>query len=696
MTTRCCFNWIRHHDHALLIRTTTKHYALNLELETWNFELQPEIGRPTTHEDRTLKITFPDGSARDYDSGATLLDIANSIGSRLGKEALAADVNGILTDMSFAPVEDSEVRFLTFKDDIGKEIYWHSTSHVMAQAVKRLYPDAKLAIGPSIEDGFYYDIELEEKIGEEDLARIEEEMKKIISERIPFIRQDLPREDAISLFADLGEDYKVEMIREFEDDEMSVYRQDDFVDLCRGPHVPDTGYIKSYKLLSLAGAYWKGDERNTMLQRLYGTSWFEKKDLKAYLHRLEEARKRDHRKIGRELDLFSIVDEAGPGLVIYHPKGAMIRTIIEDFEKREHLKRGYQIVMGPQMLKLDLWKKSGHFENYRENMYFTKVEDAEYGIKPMNCVAHMIIYKSRIRSYRDLPLRYFELGTVHRHEKSGVLHGLLRVRGFTQDDAHVLCTPDQLNSEIRDIINFVKDVMGVFEFEYVMEISTRPEKSIGALEDWERATKALEQALIDEEISYEVNEGDGAFYGPKIDVIVKDAIGRMWQCATIQCDFALPERFELEYVGSDGARHRPIMLHRVILGSIDRFLGILIEHYAGAFPAWLSPVQVKILTITDKSANYALSVAERLIYEGLRVETDLRNEKIGYKIRESRLEKVPYMIIIGDKEAESGSVSIRHREDGDKGVVSLEDFIAGVRDEMAPPLLKSKEDGNSN
>ncbi|MGD8352794.1 MAG: threonine--tRNA ligase, partial [Pseudomonadota bacterium] len=563
---------------------------------------------------------------------------------------------------------------------------------VMAQAVKRLYPEAKLAIGPPIEDGFYYDIDLPESITEEDLKRIEEEMDRIVAEKIPFEREVLTRDEAIRLFRKLGEDYKVEMIEDMDEDTVSIYRQGDFVDMCRGPHVPDTGYVKSYKLLHTAGAYWRGDEHNKMLQRLYGTSWYDKKDLKAYLDRLEEARKRDHRKLGRELDLFSIDEEAGPGLVIWHPRGALLRTILEDFEKREHLKRGYQIVMGPQMLKADLWKRSGHWDNYKENMYFTEVEGIQYGIKPMNCVAHMLIYKSSIRSYRDLPLRYFELGTVHRHEKSGVLHGLLRVRGFTQDDAHIICTPDQLNTEIRGVITFVRDVMGVFGFEYEMEISTRPEKSIGSEDDWERATSALKQALDDEKIPYKINEGDGAFYGPKIDVILKDAIGRMWQCATVQCDFALPERFDLEFVGADGGRHRPIMLHRVILGSIDRFLGVLIEHYAGAFPPWLSPVQVKILTITDRSANYARSVAERLREEGFRIESDLRNEKIGYKIREARLEKVPYMLILGDREADTGAVAVRHREDGDRGTVSLDEFIKEVREQMVPPAIPYKEE----
>jgi len=639
-----------------------------------------------------LKITFPDSTVKEFPEGTTLAAIADSIGPRLGREALAAQVNGDLLDLVTPLEDDSEVRFLTFNDEIGLDVFRHSSSHVMAQAIKRLYPEAKLAIGPPIEDGFYYDIDVPERITEEDLKRIEEEMGKIISEKIPFSRTVLTREEAIELFKSLGEDYKVELIEDIDAETVSVYHQGEFVDMCRGPHVPHTGFVKAYKLLHTAGAYWRGDEHNKMLQRLYGTSWFDKKDLAAHLNRLEEARKRDHRKLGRDLGLFSIVEEAGPGLVIYHPRGALVRTLLEDFEKKEHLRRGYQIVMGPQMLKVDLWKKSGHWEHYRENMYFTEVEGAQYGIKPMNCVAHMLIYKSEIRSYRDLPQRYFELGTVHRHEKSGVLHGLLRVRGFTQDDAHILCTPEQLNDEIRGVVAFVRDVMDVFGFEYEMEISTRPEKSIGSEEDWERATNALMKALEDDGIPYEINEGDGAFYGPKIDVKLRDAIGRMWQCATVQCDFALPERFDLEYVGADGEKHRPIMLHRVILGSIDRFFGVLIEHFAGAFPAWLAPVQVKILTITDRSASYARSVAGSLKREGYRVELDLRNEKIGYKIREARLEKVPYMLVVGDKEADTGSVSIRHREDGDRGVLPLDEFIQGVKKEMLPPEIHFKED----
>lgn len=634
-----------------------------------------------------MKITLPDGSQKEFSDNTTLSEIAVSIGARLGKESIAAVVDDRLVDLDIVPVNNSQVRFVTFDDPEGKDIFRHSASHVMAQAVKRLFPGTELAIGPSIEDGFYYDFEFPDTITEEDLPRIEEEMNRIVSQKIPYTREELPRDDAIKMFKDLGEAYKVELIEEIDDETVSIYRQDDFVDMCRGPHVPDTGYIKSFALLSLAGAYWRGDEKNKMLQRIYGTAYPKKKTLKEHLNRLEEAKKRDHRRLGRELDLFSIVEEAGPGFVIYHPKGALVRTILEDFEKAEHLKRGYDIVVGPQLLKLDLWKKSGHFENYRENMYFTEVEDTQYGIKPMNCLAHMLIYKSRIRSYRDLPIRYFELGTVYRHEKSGVLHGLFRLRGFTQDDAHILCTPDQLNSEIRGVISLVIDVMGVFGFEYEFEVSTRPEKSIGTEEDWEKATSALLEALEDENLPYTVNQGDGAFYGPKIDVKLKDAIGRMWQCATIQCDFALPERFDLHFVGKDGARHRPIMLHRVILGSIDRFLGVLIEHYAGAFPVWLSPVQVKVLTITDKSANYAESVAGTLKKQGFRVETDLRNEKIGYKIREARLEKIPYMLIIGEKEAVSGAVSVRHREDGDRGVVSLDSFIDSVRDEIVLPTL---------
>ena len=493
-----------------------------------------------------MKITFPDGASKEFENGATLTGIAASLGGRLAKAALAAEVNGRLMDLGHSLDEDASIRFLTFEDPEGKEVFRHSASHIMAQAVKRLFPETKLAIGPAVENGYYYDFDTTETLHEEELARIEEEMALIVKEKLPLVREVLTKNEAVALFRERGEIYKVEMIEALEDDTVSIYRQGDFVDMCRGPHIPDTGYIKFNKLLSIAGAYWRGDEHNKMLQRIYGTAFPDKKLLKAHLYRLEEARKRDHRRLGKELELFSIVEEAGPGFAIYHPKGALIRTILEDFERREHLKRGYQIVMGPQLLKVDLWKKSGHFDHYRENMYFTEVDKTQYGIKPMNCLAHMLIYKSRIRSYRDLPIRYFELGTVYRHEQSGVLHGLFRLRGFTQDDAHILCTPEQLNSEIRGVVSFVKDVMAVFGFEYEMEISTRPENSIGTDGDWERATGALMEALDDDGIPYVVNEGDGAFYGPKIDVKLRDAIGRMWQCATIQCDFALPDRFELE------------------------------------------------------------------------------------------------------------------------------------------------------
>jgi threonyl-tRNA synthetase len=463
---------------------------------------------------------------------------------------------------------------------------------------------------------------------------------------------------------------------------VSLYAQGGFTDLCRGPHIPNSGLVRAFKLMKVAGAYWRGDERNAMLQRIYGTAFASKDDLKKYLHVLEEAKKRDHRKIGKELDLFSISEDAGPGLVIWHPKGALLRYLIEQFERTEHLKRGYQMVVGPQILKRDLWEKSGHFDNYRDNMYFTHVDEADYGLKPMNCLAHMLIYKSRIRSYRDLPIRMFELGTVLRHEKSGVLHGLLRVRQFTQDDAHILCTPEQLNDEILGIIKFVQDVMGIFGFDYTMELSTRPEKSIGTDEDWERATNALETALKSVNADYEVNEGDGAFYGPKIDIKLKDALSRSWQCATIQCDFTLPDRFDLTYVDSHGERKRPVMIHRVVLGAIERFLGVLIEHYAGAFPLWLSPVQAIIMTITDRHHEYAQEVSNTLRSLDFRIEDDFRNEKIGFKIREARNQKIPYMIIIGDKELENRSVAVRKRGEDSTNTYSLDEFAVRMRDEV--------------
>jgi len=511
-------------------------------------------------------------------------------------------------------------------------------------------------------------------------------MKSLSSQKIPIVRQDLPREQVIHLFESQGEPFKAELLRELEDPQVSLYHQGNFFDLCRGPHLSTTGDIRYFKLTQVAGAYWRGDERNPMLQRIYGTAFYTEEALKTHLERLEEAKRRDHRRLGRELELFSIHDEVGPGLVIYHPKGALLRMILEDFEKKEHLMRGYEIVVGPQLLRAELWKKSGHFENYRDLMYFTEIDGQLYGIKPMNCLSHMMIYKSKVRSYRDLPKRYFELGTVHRHEKSGVLHGLLRVRQFTQDDAHILCTPDQLQEEIRGVLNFVADVMKLFGFEFEVEISTRPEKSIGSDQDWERATQALIQALIANRLPYTISEGEGAFYGPKIDIKLKDALDRRWQCATIQCDFTLPERFDLTYMGADGERHRPVMIHRVILGALERFIGVLIEHYAGAFPVWLAPVQAVVFSITDRNIPFCRQVHSDLLQAGIRAELDVRNEKLGLKVREAQLQKIPYMLVVGDKEEEKGAVSPRTREGKNLGFWSIPQFIEKIREDSIPKI----------
>lgn len=567
--------------------------------------------------------------------------------------------------------------------DENLDIIRHSTSHLMAQAVQDLFPGVKVAIGPSIETGFYYDFDYDPGFTDEDLAKIEKRMGELAEMNIPIERRMIKRQDAIRMFTEMGEPYKVELLEALSDDEVSIYTQGNFTDLCRGPHLESTGKIKAFKLLSLAGAYWRGDERNKMLRRIYGTAFADRKALKEYLAFLEEVKKRDHRRLGKDLDLFSISDEVGAGLVIYHPKGALLRWLLEDFERREHLKRGYDFVVGPHILKLDMWKKSGHFENYRENMYFTKVDEVEYGIKPMNCLSHIMVYKSQVRSYRDLPLRYFELGTVCRHEKSGVLHGLMRVREFTQDDAHIFLRPDQLHDEILAIIRFVQDVMDIFGFKFEMEISTRPPKSIGSDEDWERAEKALQEVLDSQGLPYDLNEGDGAFYGPKIDIKLKDALGRKWQCATIQCDFALPERFDLHYTDSDGLRKRPVMLHRVVLGALERFMGVLIEHYAGKFPVWLAPVQVVVMNITDDQAPYVRSLSDALKREDIRVETDLRNEKLGLKIRESVVKKIPYMVIAGKNEMESNTLTVRVRDGGELKDISLEDFIGRVKDEIS-------------
>ncbi len=567
------------------------------------------------------------------------------------------------------------------KMDENLDIIRHSASHLMAQAVRDLYPGVRVAIGPSIETGFYYDFDYEPGFTEEDLAKIEKRMHEIAAMNIPIERKVIKRQDAIDMFSEMGEPYKVDLLKAITDDEVSVYTQGSFMDLCRGPHLSSTGKIKAFKLLSLAGAYWRGDEHNKMLTRIYGTAFADEKSLKEYLAFLEEVKKRDHRRIGKDLDLFSVSDEVGAGLVIFHPKGALLRWLLEDFERREHLKRGYQFVVGPHILKLDMWKKSGHFENYRENMYFTKVDEVEYGIKPMNCLSHIMVYKSQVRSYRELPLRYFELGTVCRHEKSGVLHGLMRVREFTQDDAHIFLRPDQLHDEILAIIRFVQDVMAIFGFQFEMEISTRPSKSIGSDQDWERAEKALKEVLDSEGLPYDLNEGDGAFYGPKIDIKLKDALGRKWQCATIQCDFALPERFDLHYTDSDGIRKRPVMLHRVVLGALERFMGVLIEHYGGKFPVWLAPTQVVVMNITDDQAPYVRTIADRLAAEDIRVETDIRNEKLSLKIRESVVKKIPYMVIAGKKEMESNTLTVRVRDGGELKDIGLEDFVDRVKDE---------------
>jgi len=632
-----------------------------------------------------VSISLPDGSTKQLPSGSTPLDVAQSISDGLARQAVAARVDGELYDLQRPLAKDAKVEIVTLNSEEGLDIYRHSTAHLMAHAVKNLLGrKVQVTIGPAIDNGFYYDFySSEHKFAPEEFERIEQEMEKLAKADLPIERQEMGRDEAIALFRQMGEDYKVELIEDLDVETVSLYRQGDFVDLCRGPHLPTTGMIKAFKLTSVAGAYWRGSEQNAMLQRLYATAFPNKKDLKVYLQRLEEARKRDHRKLGRELDLFSFSEEAGAGLVIWHPKGALLRTLLEDFERREHLRRGYDIVVGPQILRTELWKTSGHYENYRENMYFTEVDEQSYGIKPMNCLAHMLIYKSKMRSYRDLPLRFFELGTVHRHEKSGVLHGLLRVRGFTQDDAHILCAPDQLDGEIKGVIQFVQDVMGIFGFEYEMEISTRPEKSIGSDADWERATNALMNALKDSGVPFEINEGDGAFYGPKIDIKLKDALDRRWQCATIQCDFTLPERFDLTYVGSDGEKHRPVMVHRVILGAIERFIGVLIEHFAGNFPLWISPVQAVVLNVTDRQADYAEQVYRQLLDAGVRVKLDLRNEKLGYKIREAQGEKIPYMLVIGDREVENGTVAPRFRDGSNLEAMSPADFVRFIAEETA-------------
>jgi len=623
-------------------------------------------------------------------TGATCREIlSKALSGKKFKEAVACRCEDRLYDLGSEVDEQCQVlEPVQLSSPDGLKVLRHSAAHIMAEAVKSIFPSAKVTIGPDIEHGFYYDFDYERPFTPEDLEKIEAEMARSIALDQPFERVVMSREEAKKVFLDLNETYKLEILDELEEEQVSLYRHGEFIDLCRGPHVPSTGYVKSFKLTSVAGAYWRGDENRPMLQRIYGTAFASDKDLKKHLARLEEARKRDHRKLGAQLDLFSFSDEAGPGMPIFHPKGALIRTIIEDFERKEHLRRGYQIVQGPQILRRELWEKSGHYDNYRENMYFTHIDDQVYGVKPMNCLSHMLIYKSRLRSYRDLPLRYFELGRVHRHEKSGVLHGLLRVREFTQDDAHILCRPDQLQDEITGVVNFVRDVMGLFGFDYVVEVSTRPEKSIGSGDAWEKATTALISALDALDMPYGINPGDGAFYGPKIDIKLKDALDRKWQCATVQCDFTLPERFDLTYTGEDGRKYRPVMLHRVVLGAIERFMGVLIEHYGGAFPTWLAPVQARIMNITDAQAGYIHDCADRLRRMGIRVEVDDRNEKLGYKVREAQMEKIPYVLVAGDQEVLESGLNVRLRGGKNLGLMSIQEAADQIFQDMDEPFKK--------
>ncbi|SDC33672.1 threonyl-tRNA synthetase [Desulfurella multipotens] len=602
------------------------------------------------------------------------------------KNVIAAKVDAKIVDLNFTLDKESDVEFIDIDSKEGLEILRHSAAHIMAQAIQTLFKNAKFAIGPAIENGFYYDVDIGRPLTQDDLKAIEVQMKKITAANYPFVRTNVSKKEALRLFKEKGDEYKVEIIESIPDEQVSLYQQGDFVDFCRGPHIPSTNYLKHFKLLSVASAYFRGDETRPSMQRIYGTAFATKEDLDNYLNFLEEVKKRDHRKLGKELDLFSINDDVGAGFVIWHPKGAMLREIIETFEKKEHLKRGYEFVRGPELLKTQLWKVSGHYDNYRENMYFTEIENVSFGIKPMNCLGHIQVYKSRLRSYRELPKRFFELGVVHRHEKSGVLHGLLRVREFTQDDAHIFCTKEQLNDEIIGVLDFVKYAMDIFKFDYEMEISTRPEKSIGTDEDWENATNALINALENTKRPYQINEGDGAFYGPKIDVKLKDAIGRKWQCATIQCDFTLPERFNLEYIDKDGLPKRPVMVHRVILGSIERFIAVLIENYAGDFPLWLAPIQARVIPVSEKFDNYANDVYEQLKKAEIRVDIEKRNETISKKIRYAELEKIPYILVVGQKESEKNGVSVRKRKEGDLGLFSIDEFITKIKNESGGVL----------
>ena len=634
-----------------------------------------------------IQIKLKDGSIREYQESITVWDIAKDISPGLARATLAGEWNEEVVDIRKKIDGDGTLNLLTFEEEQGKKAFWHTSSHIMAQAVKHLFPKARLAIGPAIDNGFYYDFDVDKPFSTEDLEAIEKEMEQIVKENLKLERFELPRQDAIQYMEEREEPYKVELIRDLpEDAVISFYRQGDFTDLCAGPHIASTGSVKAIKLLSVAGAYWRGSEKNKMLQRIYGISFPKKSQLKEYMNRLEEARKRDHRKIGKELDLFSIQEE-GPGFPFFHPKGMILRNQLEDFWRKEHVQRGYQEIRTPMILNRDLWIRSGHWDHYKDNMYFTKIDGEDYAIKPMNCPGSMLLYKRKIYSYRDLPVRMAELGLVHRHELSGTLHGLMRVRCFTQDDAHIFMLPEQVRDEIIGVIDLVDYFYKVFGFRYHVELSTKPEDSMGSPEDWDRATNALKEALEIKGLDYKINEGDGAFYGPKIDFHLEDCIGRTWQCGTIQLDFQMPERFDLTYVGPDGEKHRPVMIHRVVFGSIERFIAILTEQFAGAFPVWISPVQVKFLSITNRSDDTINKMMEDFGKDGIRTESDLRNEKIGYKIREARMEKVPYMLVVGDKEVEDGTVSVRSRSKGDLGTMKPEDFKARIEREISEKAL---------
>ena len=629
-----------------------------------------------------VKIILPDGSAKKYAAGTTLGEAVKQLSNSLAKKVLAANVNGELTDLREELVDGSEVAFLTFEEDGGKHTLRHTASHILAQAVKRLWPEAKLAIGPAIDKGFYYDIDMEHTLTPEDLGKIEKEMSRIVKENLPITKSVMPRQEAIEFFKAKNEDYKVELIQDLpEDAVISCYSQGDFIDLCAGPHVASTGKVKAFKLQSIAGAYWRGDEKNKMLQRIYGTAFEKKEELDAYLHLLEEAAKRDHRKLGKELGLF-VIKEEGPGFPFFLPKGMALRNELENFWREVHHDFDYEEIRTPIILSKHLWETSGHWDHYRENMYTTIIDDEEYAIKPMNCPGGILVYQNEMHSYRDFPLRYAELGLVHRHELSGALHGLFRVRAFTQDDAHVFMLPDQMQTELMKVIELFDRIYSQFGLKYHVELSTKPDNAMGDDAIWEAATEALRNAIEAKGIPYVINPGDGAFYGPKLDYHIEDSLGRTWQCGTIQLDMNLPERFQIEYIGEDGQKHRPIMIHRACFGSMERFIGILTEHYAGAFPTWMAPVQVKILPISEKHVEYAKELAKQMHRDYVRVEVDNRSEKIGYKIRQAQMAKVPYMLVVGDKEVEEGTVNVRKHGGDELGSVPFEEFFNSIKIEI--------------